>query len=121
MRRLVEIAVLLTVPVLVSFQIPAVAVFVSVRTGVVIPARWWGLLIWTCFILAFVCRHLRGYLRYGEFWLRFLGFLVIHLAAFVVVLRSYPEWRMFWFMPIAIVEALLMTNVLEVVFVMRCR
>jgi hypothetical protein len=121
MRRLVEIAVMLAASVLASFQIPSVVTFVSVRTGIVTSARWWGLLIWTCFLVVFVCRHLRGSLRYGEFWLRLLGFLVVHLAAFVMVLRNYPEWRLFWFMPIAIVEALLTANVLEDVFVRRFR
>jgi hypothetical protein len=47
------------------------------------------------------------------FWLAILGLLAVHLLAFVAILRSYPEWRMIWFMPIVIVEAGLFSIILD--------
>jgi len=118
---LLETAVLLAVAVLVSSQVAAVAAFVRFKTGIVIPARWWALLVWTCFVLAFVCRRLRSYLRYGDFWLRLVVFLMVHVAAFAVVFRAYPQWHTLWFIPIAVVEALLITGATEDAFYKRFR
>ena len=90
-----------------------VAVIASAKTGIVIPARWFGLAFWTGFLGWFICRHKRRYVQYGIFWVALAGLLAMHVAAFVVVLRSYPEWRSVWFMFVVIIEAPLMTTAVE--------
>jgi len=47
------------------------------------------------------------------FWLAVVGLLAVHLLAFVAILRSYPEFRMIWFMPIVIVEAAFFSIILN--------
>ncbi|MGA7633607.1 MAG: hypothetical protein WCB11_22830 [Terriglobales bacterium] len=73
------------------------------------------LAFWTGFLIWFVCRQERRYLRYGTFWMALAGLLAFHVAAFVVILRSYPEWRPVWFMFVVIIEAPLMTTAVEAV------
>jgi hypothetical protein len=85
----------------------AIAFFVWIKTGLIrfhIPARWFGLFYWTCFLVWFICRQLKRDLRRAKFWGALLAFVAIHVGAFVVVLRSYPEWRAIWFMLIALIE-----------------
>ena len=82
----------------------AAAVLLSVKTGIVVPERWFGLFCWTCFLLWFVFQRHRRDLRYGRFWLALAAFLMVHVTAFAIVLRAYPAWRMIWFMFIFVVE-----------------
>ena len=81
------------------------AVMVSVKTGIVIPGRWFGLIWWTSALLWFVFKQHKHDLRCGRFWLVFLAFLAAHLTIFVFVLQAYPAWRMAWFMFIFMIEA----------------
>ena len=85
----------------------AIAFFVWVKTGLLrynIPARWFGLFYWTCFLVWFICRQLKRDLKRAKFWVALLAFVAIHVGAFVVILRGYPEWRPIWFMLIALIE-----------------
>jgi len=41
----------------------------------------------------------------SDVWLAVAGLLAVHLLAFVAILRSYPQWRMIWFMPVVVLEA----------------
>jgi hypothetical protein len=86
---------------------------VSVRYGIVVPFRWVGLCVWTGFLVWIICRQYRSNLRHVKFWVAFSILLAIHLAAFIVVLRTYPEWRLAWFPLVAIVEGPCMTVALE--------
>jgi hypothetical protein len=91
----------------------AIAVFVSVRTGIVIPSRLFGLCFWTGFLIWILCRQYRSNLRQTSFWVAFLILLALHAGGFAVVLRMYPEWRMAWFPLIAVIEIPLMAMALE--------
>src|SRR5258705_320047 len=91
----------------------AIAVFVSVRTGIVIPSRWFGLCFWTGFLIWILCRQYRSNLRQTSFWVAFLILLTLHVAVFAVVLQRYPEWRMAWFPIVAIVEIPFVAMALE--------
>ncbi len=51
-----------------------------------------------------ICRQLKRDLRRAKFWVALLAFVVIHVTAFVVILRGYPEWRPIWFILIAPIE-----------------
>ena len=90
-----------------------VPVFVSVQTGIVIPSRWFGLCYWTGFLIWIICRQYRSNLRQASFWVALSILLALHVAAFAVVLRMFPEWRMAWFTLVAIVEIPLMAMALE--------
>ncbi len=85
------------------------AVIVSIKTGISIPARWLGLFSWTCALLWVVFRQCKGELRSGRFWLALAMLLAVHIAAFTLLLRAYPQWRMAWFMFIFLIEAPLLT------------
>jgi hypothetical protein len=98
---------------LASLVVIGLALVASAKAGIVIPARWLGLFYWTCALLWFICRQYKSNLRHGKFWVVLLTLLALHVGAFAVVLRSYPEWRMAWFMPIFLIEAPLVMAVLR--------
>ena len=98
---------------IVCLVLIGVAVFVSVRTGIVIPARWFGLCFWTGFLIWIICRQYRSKLGQASFWVAFSILLALHVGVFSVVLRMYPEWRMAWFPFVAIIEIPLMAVALE--------
>jgi hypothetical protein len=85
------------------------AVIVSIKTGISIPARWLGLFAWTCALLWVVFRQCKSDLRSGRFWLALAALLAVHVAAFTLLLRAYPEWRMAWFVFVFLIEAPLLT------------
>jgi len=89
---------------LTCFLVIGGVTIVAVRNGIVIPATWFGLCFWTGFFVWIICRTYRANVRHTRFWAPFSILLPIHLAAFIVVLRTYPDWRMAWFPLVAIVE-----------------
>jgi len=93
----------------------AVAVIVSTKTGITVPKRWFGLCVWTGLLTWFVQRLCKHHRRKTKFWLAFGGLLVVHVLAFVVLLRSITEWGLGWFMPVFLVEAPIMVVLLETV------
>jgi hypothetical protein len=98
---------------LVCLLLIGAAVILSAKTGIVVPARWFGLFYWTCALLWFVFRQHKRDLRQGRFWLALMAFLMVHVTAFAIVLRAYPAWRMVWFMFIFMIEGPLFLVVLE--------
>ena len=99
---------------LVCLVVLGVVILVSVRFGIVVPKRWIGLCYWTGFLVWLTCRTHRPNLKHVRFWVAFSILLAIHFAVFIMVLRAYPEWRMAWFMLVAIVEAPCVAMALEV-------
>jgi len=98
---------------LVCLLVIGAAVILSAKTGIVVPARWFGLFYWTCALLWFVFRQHKRDLRYGRFWLALTAFLMVHITAFAMVLRAYPAWRMIWFMFVFMIEGPLFLIALE--------
>ena len=98
---------------LVCLLVIGAAVILSAKTGIVVPARWFGLFYWTCALLWFVFRQHKRDLRYGRFWLALTAFLMLHITAFAIVLRAYPAWRMIWFMFVFMIEGPLFLIALE--------
>jgi len=49
--------------------------------------------------------------------LAFVAFATIHCAAFIAVLRAYPERRPIWFAPLIVFEA----EILDVIFALSFR
>lgn len=89
---------------IVCLLVIGAAVILSAKTGIVIPAAWFGLFYWTCALLWFVFRRHKRDLRYARFWLALSAFLMVHVTAFAIVLRAYPAWPMIWFMFIFMIE-----------------
>jgi hypothetical protein len=60
--------------------------------------KWGGLAINTLLLFGFVIKQ--GKLFWGRwlFWVSVASLLLIHLAIFSVVLRSFKHWQMVWFL-----------------------
>ena len=80
------------------------AVIISAKTGIVVPARWFGVFYWTCALLWFVFRQHKRDLRSGRFWTALSAFLMVHITAFAIVLQAYPAWGPIWFMFVFMIE-----------------
>lgn len=91
----------------------ALVIILEARTGVVIPARWVALGMWTLLLFYITARQNREYWARLPFWLALLSLLAIHLLGFIVLLRKYSEWRSMWFIPIVIVEAGVLSTILD--------
>jgi hypothetical protein len=98
-----------------SLIILAIAFFVSIKTGITMPERWWALLFWTVALLWIIFRKGQFDLRNGKFWTTLFGLLAVHFAAFIPILRFYPAWRMAWFPIVYIVEGTAMFAILSAV------
>lgn len=93
-----------------------IAFFISVKTGLIrfrIPARWFGLFYWTSALLWVILRQFKGDLRRVKFWVVLLTLLALHVIGFAFVLRSYPEWRPVWFLPVFLIEGSLVMTALR--------
>ena len=100
---------------LAALLVIAVAIFVSAKTGITIPKRWFGFCVWTTLLIWFVQRLCKHHRRNRMFWLAFGGLLMVHTLVFIVVLRSITDWGLGWFAPVFIVEAPIMVVFLEAV------
>ena len=98
---------------LVALLLIAIVIFLSVKTGIIIPKRWFGFCVWTGVLIWVVCRLCQRHRRKTKFWLAFVGLFVLHVLAFVAVLRSVTDWRLGWFMPVFLVEAPIIVVLLE--------
>src|SRR5271155_2263958 len=58
-----------------------------------VPGAWAALVVFTSCLLWVIVRQSRAYWHRRGFWLAIAGLLVIHLLAFISVLRVYPQWR----------------------------
>jgi hypothetical protein len=83
----------------------ALVIFGKVQIGLGIDRQWIALGIFTGVLLFGVVKSYRRYWGRVTFWFTCAGILVLHLAIFVPILRSYPEFPPFWYVPILIVEA----------------
>lgn len=90
-------------------------VWLSVRTGTAIPARWVGLVYWTGFLAWVILRQFEfeSESRHLKFWAAIVFLLGIHVVVFARVLEKYPNWRMAWFPLIAIIETPCMVVLLQ--------
>jgi hypothetical protein len=81
-----------------------------------ISGRWIALAVYTVGLFWVTVRQSTGYWRRPGFWMAIAGLLVVHLLAFVALLRAYPQWRGIWFWPIVIVEGGLFGATLYLLF-----
>ena len=81
-----------------------------------VPHSWIALVVFTAGLFWVTVRQSRRYWRRPGFWLAIAGLLVVHLLAFISVLRAYPQWRGIWFVPVVIVEGGLFGAILYLLF-----
>jgi hypothetical protein len=93
----------------------ALILFISVKAGIVLAWRWIALSYWTSFLIWLICKLNEANLKQVRFWVTLFCLLLIHVTAFVVVLKRYPEWRLIWYVPIVVIEEPCMGMVLQVV------
>jgi hypothetical protein len=84
--------------------------------GAKVPSEWLALAVFTSCLFWVTVRQSRAYWRRLGFWLATAALLIVHLLAFVAVLRAYPQWREIWFVPTVIVEGGLFGAILYLLF-----
>lgn len=90
---------------LASLAIFALIFFLTVRSGTSVPFRWVMLTVFSVALLFIILKYYRAFWNRPALWLCCAGVLTVHLAIFIPILRSYPEFRPLWFVPIVVVEA----------------
>lgn len=99
---------------LVVLVVTAVAIVLS--KGTKVSGGWIALAVYTAGLFWVTIKQSKTYWGRPSFWAAIAGLLVVHLLAFVAVLRAYPEWRGIWFWPVVIVEGGLFGAIFYVLF-----
>ncbi len=63
----------------------------------------------------------REYWNRPAFWLICAGVLIVHLAVFIPVLRTYPDFRLVWWVPIVIAEAAVFGIICDLLLMRKAR
>ena len=92
------------------------AVAIVLSKGAKISGDWIALAVYTSGLFGVTIRQSRRYWHSPSFWFAIAGLLVVHLFAFVAILRAYPQWRGIWFWPTVIIEGGLFGAILYVLF-----
>ncbi len=80
-------------------------VVLSARLGVgMLPVRWIGLAINTPIVFWYPAHEHKQHWHRPSFWVTLTGLFILHVLAFTVLLRNYPEWRLLWFVPTDLIE-----------------
>jgi len=59
-------------------------------------AKWGGLAIFTPALFGWVIKQTRKFWQSRVFWMSLGTLLVIHVAAWIAILRSLAHWRLAW-------------------------
>ena len=78
--------------------------FYNIKTGKNPPMLWIELAIFTGITFWYPVQQNKHHWHRPVFWLGVSGLLAVHVVGFVLVLRNHPEWRLVWFIPVAIIE-----------------
>lgn len=81
------------------------AIAIILSHGARVPSAWFAFAVYTSLLFWVTIRQSREYWQHGKFWLAIVSLFLFHFLAFFPILRSYPEFRGIWFMPIVICEA----------------
>jgi len=92
------------------------AVVIVLSRGARIPSEWLALAVYTAGLFWVAIKQSREYWHRPSFWLAISGLLVVHLLAFVAILRAYPKWHAIWFIPVVVVEGGLFGAILYILF-----
>jgi hypothetical protein len=77
----------------------------SIRSHISVSFPWVMLAIFTAVLALTIVKTSREYWARVSFWLTCAVAVAAHLAIFIPLVRVYPEFKPFWFVPIVIVEA----------------
>jgi hypothetical protein len=98
-----------------SLTVIGLIVAFRVRTGIAISFRWIALAGYTALLFWVAIRSSREYWHRVVFWLTLAGLLAVHVLAFIAILTSYPEWRLIWFVPVVVFEAVVFQMIVNTV------
>jgi hypothetical protein len=90
---------------LASLMVFSLIFILSVRGHISVPFLWIMLAVFTAVLAFTVVQSSREYWSKTSFWITCAVALAVHLAVFIPLVRLYPDFRPFWFVPIVIVEA----------------
>jgi peptidoglycan/LPS O-acetylase OafA/YrhL len=88
--------------VLTAFTLIEITFVVEDRWGHDAFIRWGGLTGFTLLLFGFLVGDSQKFLRKWWFWVMTAILLVGHLAVFAIVLTHVEEWKLTWFMVMAI-------------------
>jgi len=97
----------------IAVLIGLVAWYIPDSVGKKLSSGWIGLIGFTPLTIWVVVRHYRSVWHRPSFWQTLAGFMVLHVLGFIILLRNYPGWRMFWYAPVMIIEVMLIALVIE--------
>jgi hypothetical protein len=69
--------------------------------------KWIGFSIMTALLFGIFIENSRALLRKRSFWLLFTSFLIVHCAAWAIILTHTKTWKFIWFYPM-ILEILIL-------------
>jgi len=98
---------------LAGLTVIALLVAFSIYTGIEIRGSWLALTMWTALVFWVVVKSSKQHWRRPKYWFVLAAILAVHLVAFGMVLRTYPDWQPIWFAPTSIVEAGLLGGIVE--------
>lgn len=86
----------------IAFAFLGMVFFVEGRWGHDAFIRWGGLAGFSAGLFGFFISDSRAYLRERRFWISTALLFAAHLAAFVILLTHVSEWRLMWFVGMAL-------------------
>jgi RsiW-degrading membrane proteinase PrsW (M82 family) len=92
-------------------------VYITYLTGHRVPTGgWFGLIGFTPFVFWYVIKSQRRHWRRPALWVAVAAFIALHLGLFIPILLKHPDFRMFWFAPLSILEVMVFAGVLMKLF-----
>ena len=88
-----------------SLAVFSLIFILSIHTHIVVPFPWVGFAEFAGVLIFVIIKTDREYWNRPAFWMICAGLLIVHLAIFIPVLRTYPEFKLVWWVPIVIAEA----------------
>jgi len=93
-----------------DYVLYVVITFAFIGTGIVVDSkwgndafiRWHGLTGFTAGLFGYFISNSGQFLREKKFWVLTAILLLVHLAGFIIVLSHVDEWRLTWFIGMAI-------------------
>jgi hypothetical protein len=81
--------------------------------GWAIYLRWLALVFYTLIVFGAAVSEFRPSWKRIAFWLCVCALFLVHIAAYILVLRAVAEWRNIWFLPLSIAECPVLVLVLH--------
>jgi len=88
--------------VLIAFGFLGIVFLIEGTWGHDAFIRWGGLAGFTAGLFGYFVKESREYFRVRRFWTLTAVLLIVHLMAFAIVLTHLAEWKLMWFMVMAL-------------------